>query len=184
MTLREDPHLQSKRDMYYAQARLTYAKRYKTFNTLSMETLFNLHQTYNRCAAKLSASLVDENMTFAGFNMLTILLMHGADGCPLNRLSGLLLVSQANITGILDGLVRRGFAVREDDPKDRRVIRAKISKRGEAWLDHFLPAHFRRANDLFSGLSPAEKKTLVKLLGKIRREGNFPEPADGACAKE
>src|SRR4051812_20249691 len=93
------------REAYYARARLALAKRYKTFDPLGMEMLFNLVWTYHGCAAQMGTRLAEHGMTLAGLNVLGILMMHGAGGCPLNILSGLLLVSRANITGLIDNLV-------------------------------------------------------------------------------
>lgn len=42
----------------------------------------------------------------------------------------MMLVSRANITGLVDRLERDGLVYREADPRDRRSLRAKITAQG------------------------------------------------------
>jgi DNA-binding MarR family transcriptional regulator len=173
--------LEEERDAYYTRARQEYAKRFKGFDPLSMEMLFNLVQTFSSCAAHMSAFVGKHDMTLPGLNILSILSMKGEKGLPLNQLSRLLLVSRANITGVVDSLVRKGFLKRVDHPQDRRIILAKITKQGESWLNHYLPGHYDRVRELLAGVTATEKRMLSKLLHKLRRT-TCPHPASSGCS--
>lgn len=157
------------RDKFYEGLRAKYAKRYKGFDALATEAGYNLLQTWAMGDARLSMKAQEYGMTLAGINVLCILLEHGQAGCPLNTLSRMLLVSRANITGLVDSLVRHGYVTRQDHASDRRVVLAKITETGEAFLHKYLPVHYKEVGGLFAGLSAGEKQTLIKLLTKLRR---------------
>ena len=77
-------------------------------------------------------------------------------------------VTRATMTGLVDTLERDGFVKRQPDPKDRRQMSVRLTARGEKFLQAFLPGHFKAIAALMSPLSEAERKTLVRLLGKIQ----------------
>jgi len=170
-TLKENPpaHCGQDREEFYEGLRAKYAKRYKGFDVLATEAGYNLVQTWALGDARLSAKAQERRMTLPGINVLCILREYEQAGCPLNILSRMLLVSRANVTGLVDSLVRHKYVTRHDFAGDRRVILAKITKSGETFLDHYLPIHYQEVGHLFSGLSAGEKQTLIKLLTKIRR---------------
>ncbi|MBI2516973.1 MAG: MarR family transcriptional regulator [Opitutae bacterium] len=76
-------------------------------------------------------------------------------------------VTRATMTGLIDTLERDGFVKREPDPVDRRMMSVRITARGERFLRDFLPSHFKMLAAMMSGLTEAERKTLVHLLSKI-----------------
>jgi MarR family transcriptional regulator, 2-MHQ and catechol-resistance regulon repressor len=98
-----------------------------------------------------------------------MLLRHGSDeGMQLHDLGELLLVSRANITGLMDHLEDKGYVKRLVDPQDRRARHARITPKGEALLDEFMPVHYRNLKGLLHDLSGEERETLVGLLKKVR----------------
>lgn len=86
----------------------------------------------------------------------------------LHDLGELLLVSRANITGLIDHLEGKELVKRVVDSHDRRARLAKITKKGEALLDEFMPIHFRNLRNLLEGLSGDEKTALAQLLKAVR----------------
>lgn len=71
------------------------------------------------------------------------------DGLKMSVLSGVLRVSNGNVTGIVDRLAQDGFLVRVAVPGDRRASLVRLTKRGleefakqaqahEAWIDEML----------------------------------------------
>lgn len=79
-------------------------------------------------------------------------------------------VTRATMTGLIDTLERDGFVVREPDPSDRRMLLVRLTKKAENFLVRFLPIHFRGASEVMAALSESERKTLVRLLGKIQQQ--------------
>ena len=156
------------REAYYNRLRCDYVKRYKAYDPLSAEVMYSLLQTFSLAEARLMNRLHEHAMTLSGMNVLSVLRNHGEGGCPLNTLSQLLLVTRANVTGLVDGLVRKGFVTRQAHATDRRVILARITKEGEKWLDVYMPLHCAEVRAMLSGLNQREKTQLIELLNKLR----------------
>jgi len=73
------------------------------------------------------------------------------------------------MTGLVDTLERDGFVKREPDPVDRRMMSVRLTPAGEKFLSDFLPGHFQAVAELMSPLNETERKTLVRLLGKVQQ---------------
>lgn len=79
-------------------------------------------------------------------------------------------VTRATMTGLIDTLERDGYVVREPDPSDRRMLLVRLTRKAENFLTRFLPVHFRGASEVMGALNESERKTLVRLLGKIQQQ--------------
>jgi DNA-binding MarR family transcriptional regulator len=88
------------------------------------------------------------------------------------------------MTGLIDTLERGKMVTRKPDPADRRQFCVELTSRGIAFLDKILPEHFGRIARLMEALSESERRTMVRLLGKIadRAADKFPrsEPSPAA----
>lgn len=150
------------------------------FDPDTFEAMFSLVSAYDAFALRMNRRLQHFNLSLAAFNVLMILNqpIYREAGCRLSQLGKLLLVSKANITGVMDSLVKRGLAERVDAPRDRRVKLAKTTPEGEALFAVMLPGHFRTTRRLFNGLKRAEKRNLRDLLVRLRRsvEGAGEDP--------
>ncbi|MFH1726571.1 MAG: MarR family transcriptional regulator [Elusimicrobiota bacterium] len=157
------------RSAFYRRVSRGRARRPRGFHAPSVELVFALVQAYDLVSAPLARRAERHGLSLAAFNVLTIL-SRCAHGCLRpNELSRLLLVSRANVTGLLDTLVRKGFVVRRPDPSDGRACLAVLTARGRSWLDSYLPGHHRVLNRLVAGLGEAERGRLTALLGRLRR---------------
>ncbi len=90
------------------------------------------------------------------------------EGMQLHDLGELLVVSRANITGLIDHLEQKGYVNRVVDQQDRRARFARITRKAEALLDEFMPLHYQNLKVLLQDLSEEEKATLTRLLVKAR----------------
>ena len=86
----------------------------------------------------------------------------------MHELGELLLVSRANVTGLIDYLARRKFVERAEDERDRRVRLVRLTKAGKKFLESILPAHYSRVREMFKGISNRDKAALSELLMKLR----------------
>lgn len=78
--------------------------------------------------------------------------------------------TRATMTGLIDTLERDDLVKRVPDEKDRRMMTVSLTAKGQALLKKMLPGHFKRLAKIMSCLSEPERKTLVKLLGKISEQ--------------
>lgn len=92
-------------------------------------------------------------------------------------------VAKATITGLIDGLERDALVERLPDPSDRRASLVKLTPGGLAFLEGFLPNHFRGVTELLSGLDARDRAELTRLLGRLREGmGRVACGATGGCA--
>jgi DNA-binding MarR family transcriptional regulator len=85
----------------------------------------------------------------------------------LAELARLMAVDPAAIGRANDTLMKKGWVVRVDDPKDRRRWQVSLSPKGHKLLKSVRGAYTQMAEEFSAGLKPAEKKALHGLLSKI-----------------
>lgn len=156
------------RENYYRGKVEPYGKRHAEFDSPSVEALFNLAWTYDVILGHLSRELARRNLSVSAFNVLMILHRTGGEGSRLNELSELLVVSRANVTGLVDSLEGKGLVRRGEVAGDRRARVARITKAGEKLIASVLPGYYTEVRRICSGLSVREKGALSSLLEKLR----------------
>jgi len=144
------------------------SRRYGKLSSSTAETFLQFIYTIETMSARLSRKTREQGLTRAGLNVLTILRSSEGRGCQHNQISRLLLVSRANVTGLVNSLIKQGLVARVYDEKDRRVCIARITRKGETLLDAFLPDYHAVIESMFSGLSMEDKKALDRLMEKVR----------------
>jgi MarR family 2-MHQ and catechol resistance regulon transcriptional repressor len=159
---------EDRREAFYHECVRRAGPRYAGFDRPSVELALNFLYTYDQLHQIVSRYMTEYGLSKSSLNIL-MLLRHGSDeGMQLHDLGELLLVSRANITGLMDHLEDKGYVKRLVDPQDRRARHARITQKGEALLDEFMPVHYRNLKGLLHGLSEDERETLVGLLKKVR----------------
>jgi|UPI00068C3D91 MarR family 2-MHQ and catechol resistance regulon transcriptional repressor len=135
---------------------------------LAVRTVIELTRTMDLLEDLLARHLAHFNLSQPKFNALMELYYAGEEGLPLSELGERMLVSRANITGLIDRLQRDGLVVRAVDPKDRRVIRAQLTPRAVQLIHGVLPLHMNLLKQATASLNPEEKETLIRLLTKLQ----------------
>ena len=159
---------EDRREAFYHECVRRAGPRYAGFDRPSVELVLNFLYTYDQLHQIVSRYMSEYGLSKSSLTIL-MLLRHGSDeGMQLHELGELLLVSRANITGLIDHLEDKGYVKRLVDPQDRRARHARITQKGEALLDEFMPVHYRNLKSLLHGLSEDERETLVALLKKVR----------------
>ena len=77
-------------------------------------------------------------------------------------------VTTAATTGIVDRLVRDGYVARMNDPDDRRVIKIKLTSKGDAAVKSSLENKKRMITRVFGVLPKKERDEYLKILSRIR----------------
>ncbi len=90
------------------------------------------------------------------------------DGLTMGELSSRLMVSNGNVTGLTEALVREGLVSRLPEPDDRRSLRIRLTAAGKRAFDAMTPTHERWIDQMMAGLTRAEKAHLLALLGKLK----------------
>ncbi|MCZ8133216.1 MAG: MarR family transcriptional regulator [Steroidobacteraceae bacterium] len=90
------------------------------------------------------------------------------DGMTMSELSGAMMVSNGNATGIVARLVEDGLLVRTPDPEDARVTAVRLSPKGRAAFARMAAAHAQWIDEMFTDLTEDEVGELLRLLKKLR----------------
>lgn len=107
------------------------------------------------------------NITLPRFDLMAQL-DKAPGGMKLGELSQRLMVSNGNITGLVERLVEQGLLDRQPAPNDRRTQLVKLTAEGRRVFRAMAAAHEDWIADLFAELSSSERETLMRLLGKAK----------------
>ena len=89
-------------------------------------------------------------------------------GLRLGELSKRMMVTNGNITGVLDRLAVDGLVERQTSPEDRRVTFARLTPEGRAKFRRYAKAHEAWVRALLADVAPAEKARLVAELAHVK----------------
>lgn len=98
------------------------------------------------------------------------LLMHLRHQGPLfpSEIADRMLVTQGNITGLIQRLQKQGFVERRRSSTDRRFLKIGITEAGQAKLDEITPQWESQVRNSFRNLNPSDHQTLLNLLEKLK----------------
>jgi DNA-binding MarR family transcriptional regulator len=86
----------------------------------------------------------------------------------LGELSQRMMVSNGNVTGLVDRMVEQGFVSRRPSPKDRRAQLVSLTAQGRRFFAAMARANGDWIGEMFAGLSSDEIETLMRLLAKTK----------------
>jgi DNA-binding MarR family transcriptional regulator len=135
---------------------------------LELRVWLRLLTCANLIEARVRAGLREDfSITLPRFDVLAQL-DRASDGLTMGELSDRLMVSNGNITGLVERLASEGLIARAPSPSDRRRSRVKLTPSGKRVFDAMTPTHERWIDDLFAGLTRAEMAELLALLAKLK----------------
>lgn len=136
-----------------------------TKNNLSLEVWNKLTFAYDSLHKAHSRRMYTHKLTAPQFHVLEVLLKDGP--MPLKRISEHLLVTGANITCVVDNLEKEDLVKRVPSKKDRRVINAELTEKGQTKVKKLFPEYLKGFDDSLDKLTKEEKKQIIKILEKI-----------------
>jgi DNA-binding MarR family transcriptional regulator len=90
------------------------------------------------------------------------------NGMTLGELSQRMMVSNGNVTGLVDRLVAQGLIDRRPSPSDRRAQLVSLTAEGRRFFRSLARANADWIGEVFAGLSHEEIEELMRLLGKAK----------------
>ncbi|MGN6583951.1 MAG: MarR family winged helix-turn-helix transcriptional regulator, partial [Rhizobiaceae bacterium] len=90
------------------------------------------------------------------------------DGVLLGELSQRMMVSNGNVTGLVERLVQEGLIERQVSETDRRAVRVRMTKRGRAVFAEMAEAHGDWIAEMLGGLSENDRERLWNRLGGLK----------------
>ncbi|AVO37127.1 MarR family winged helix-turn-helix transcriptional regulator [Pukyongiella litopenaei] len=108
--------------------------------------------------------------TLPRFDVMSAL-ARNAGGLKMSELSGLLKVSNGNVTGIVERLVEDGHVLREPVPGDRRANRVRLTRKGKEEFTRQAARHETWVDRFLSALDADEAGAMTATLDRILTEG-------------
>jgi DNA-binding MarR family transcriptional regulator len=108
------------------------------------------------------------DVTLPRFDLMAAL-DRAPEGLAMGELSRRLMVSNGNVTGVVDRLVAEGLVARAPSPHDRRSALVRLTPEGRRQFAAMAAEHEGWIADMLAGLTPDEVQTLMDLLGRAKR---------------
>ncbi|MEW9918496.1 MarR family winged helix-turn-helix transcriptional regulator [Marimonas sp. MJW-29] len=105
----------------------------------------------------------EHNTTLPRFDVMSALSRH-PEGLKMSQLSGVLRVSNGNVTGIADRLSEEGLVERMAVPGDRRATVLRLTKAGQAEFAAQAQAHEDWIDDMLKGVSSEDARAMAERL--------------------
>jgi MarR family 2-MHQ and catechol resistance regulon transcriptional repressor len=118
-------------------------------------------RAYSAVYGNLERYLADQGITGAQFGVLRCVADAGDAGLMLSDLSRRLMVTCANITGVVDRLEQAGYLRRERSHADRRVVLARLTPEGEALFARVWPEFQALVAELLREVPPEVQAQLA-----------------------
>lgn len=155
-----EPHIEADNADYEAAA--------KSDDRLELRLWLRLLTCSNIIEAEVRRRLRQEfNTTLPRFDVLAQL-DRSATGLTMGELSSRLMVSNGNITGLIDRLVAEGLVERASRPEDRRTVRVTLTDKGRESFQRMTPEHASWIDSLFDGMNRQDKTRLYELLARLK----------------
>lgn len=95
-------------------------------------------------------------------------LLHKQGESKMTHLAQFMQVTTAAMTGIVDRLVRDGYLVRVYEPKDRRIIRVKLTTKSDALVKKINQQRRRMIIKIFGEISEVDRQDYLRILMQIK----------------
>ncbi len=90
------------------------------------------------------------------------------DGMTLSQLSGRMMVSNGNLTALVERLAEAGHVERRPAENDRRAVIVRLTPAGDRAFAAMAARHEDWIADLLAGLSETDIEELMSLLGRLK----------------
>jgi DNA-binding MarR family transcriptional regulator len=107
------------------------------------------------------------DITLPRFDLLAQL-ERAPQGMTLGELSRRMMVSNGNITGLVDRLASQGLILRRPAPNDRRVQMVSLTPEGRRFFRAMARENAEWVAQIFADLSPGDISTLMSALAKTK----------------
>jgi len=117
--------------------------------------------------AELRRRLAHEfGMTLPKFDVMAALARRES-GMTMTEVSRLLMVSNGNVTGLVDRLVAEGLVMRTANENDRRATFVRLTHKGLRLFAGMAEAHERWVNEILASFSDEQSEAMVGLLDTL-----------------
>ncbi len=101
---------------------------------------------------------------------MMVVAIHSYGRCTMTALAGNLSIKMPTATGIVDRLVRGGYAKRLVDPDDRRQVMVELTPKGLRFISDFKQVVQKRWSQVLKTLDKGELKAFYVVITKLRNQ--------------
>lgn len=141
------------------------------YGKASLRLWIRMLRATRRIEAELRERLREEfSTTLPRFDVLAAL-HRRPDGLRMSELSRMLMVSNGNVTGIVDRLVADGMVSRAPIEGDKRATLVSLTPEGREGFEAMAEAHEAWISELFARLGQDEIEGMTSRMARLGRDG-------------
>lgn len=141
-----------------------------------LRALLRLMRVGNDVKASMEANLLKSDLSLARFALLAQLLRAEHHQLTPSKLALQAGVTRATVTGVLDGLEKRGWVERQTHPEDRRSVLVVLTDSGMSFMREILPDHVRYITSMIQDIEEQDLAHLLTTLDSL--ETNIADVTD------
>ena len=100
--------------------------------------------------------------------LLTLSFLNEKGESRMTDLARFMKVTTAAMTGVVDRLVRDAYALRVFDPKDRRIIKVRLTPKGAELIKRINRQKRNMIVNIFGKISDSERQDYLRILTRIQ----------------
>lgn len=117
--------------------------------------------------AKQHVVAIGAEFGLTSIQAVTLLMLDERQPRPMKSFCTLYHCDASNVTGIVDGLEKKGLVSRQNDPNDRRIKAIQLETNGKQLQRAMIDRLSANNGFLFGALNPDETQQLMRLVEKI-----------------
>jgi DNA-binding MarR family transcriptional regulator len=131
-----------------------------------VQQVIELQRKVNRMLRRqVPDAWMELSLTLAQFKSLFFISNEG--NTNVRKLAAALSVTSANVTGIVDRLVKQGLVTRRENPEDRRMLLLQVTDKGRALITDLRERQTSRLSEILDYMGPDELSTLARGLSSL-----------------
>ncbi|WP_375551373.1 MarR family winged helix-turn-helix transcriptional regulator [Rhodophyticola porphyridii] len=134
------------------------------------QAYLNLIRTAEVLGQRVTDLMSEHGLSGKQYNVLRAIRRGGTAGLSISQISEQMTDPRADVTRLLDRLVREGLVDRQTDEADRRVVRTYLTDAGIKLLEAIDEPLLETHREQFAHLSKTDIEQLTALLMRARGE--------------
>ena len=144
---------------------------YKSDLSINEKVLMGIVRAAEIFKRNHSAVFRNYGLSFPQYNVLRVLEASKNGQNRMSAISRIMLVPDANITGIAKRLEKDGFIIKKSDPDDERVTILEITPKGKRTLKNIEKDKDKRLELMLKNLSQNQKLEILDKVKQILKNG-------------
>jgi DNA-binding MarR family transcriptional regulator len=132
-----------------------------------MQSTFNISRVFRQRMMGAHAESGEDAGATNFLQMHALLIIEEHKGLTMKELAESLHVASPSATALVNRLVKLSWIERMPDPKNRKLVRVKLTEGGKKFLKRKHQKRREIMQELFQFLTPQEQETLASLNEKI-----------------